>query len=271
MSRLYINGVDVASDFLWWVDEAPGFDAGPTMTQELLAVPGRFGGIPSGVLGTAARTVRFGGVIAGSGISDTRTRYDGLVSVASAGLVTLVWDSEVYGPRQIRGYLTALERPRYFGNPLVQHAARVDLVFTCPDGAWRSVELTTLALSATRVRCPLGTAPSAPLCYVYGNGSSPTSFTLVVRNAAGDAVSTTTLTGTALGANDFLEVDAGAQTIVKSASGVRSNGIAYYASGPWPKLDPADGRYDLSIYPTLEVTANAGTAAGAAIYGRHWL
>jgi hypothetical protein len=270
-ARWFVDDVDLQTECSFYVDDAPNWDDGAALPQELLAMPHLLGGVPAGVVQGEARSLRFAGVVNGSSVADTRTKTERLIALVARGLSRHVIDDEVNPPREIDALYTGHTRPRYYGHPFIQPAARVELRFSAPNAMWRAVDPTAVTLSATRARCPLGTGPSAPLLVLFGNASSPVTWTVKVRNAAGDVVSTTVFTGTALGASDFLEVDCGAQTLVKSVSGTRTSAVSYYSSGPWPLLDGADGRYDAASWPSLELTTNVGTAGGLAIYRRMFL
>lgn len=107
------------------------------------------------------------------------------------------------------------------------------------------------APAATRVACPTGSVPVAPITQILGSATNPI---LTLRNAAGDALGTLGITLT-LAATDFLEIDHWAQTITKVVSGVASDGIALLSSGSFLTLDPTDGDRLAGSFPTLEVSA----------------
>ena len=146
---------------------------------------------------------------------------------------------------------------------LVNTAAKGTLRFEALDPYWYDRDPTVVsAPAAVRVRCPLGTAPVAPVLQIAGAATNPV---LTLRNQAGDSVLTLTWTGSLL-STDYLEIDCAARTAVKYTSGTPSD-AASGLSGSFPILTVEDGGYELASWPTLE-----SSAGGLVVnYKRGWL
>lgn len=126
-----------------------------------------------------------------------------------------------------------------------------------------------LGLSTSRIACPLGTAPSYPVILISGAGAAVTNPTITYRNAAGLVVQTMGFTGT-IGANDFWRVDTTRAMITKSLAGTASDGISLWTGGDFPVLRPADAWFETTAWPTLELSASAGTPVGTVVYARQY-
>lgn len=149
------------------------------------------------------------------------------------------------------------------GPRLINNQARCRLRFEALDPYWYDRQpLLIAAPAATRARCPLGTAPTAPVLQVLGSATNPV---ITLRNQAGDSIGTLTWTGT-LAATDSLEIDCAARTARKIASGTPSDAVAGL-SGSFLILAPDDAGYALSSWATLEVSAGTLVAS----YCRGWI
>lgn len=140
------------------------------------------------------------------------------------------------------------------------------LKFEAMDPYWYDKQPTVLTpastAASTRLRCPLGTAPIAPILIIMGGVTNPV---ITLRNQAGDVVSTLTWTGT-LASTDFLEIDCAARTAKKTASGTLTDAVSGL-SGDFPILTPEGNSYLESSWPTLEVTGGVLQVQ----YWRGWL
>jgi hypothetical protein len=160
-------------------------------------------------------------------------------------------------------------RVELYPGSFVQPACWVELRFTIPDSARADVEPLIYGLSTSRTACPVGTQASAPLVWVY----SCTNPSVVVRAASGAIVSTLALTVT-LGSTEALLIDSASQSITRYTAGVvqtgASSGLRALTSGRFPLLSPEDATPDGTAFPTVELTATAGTPTGLILYAERW-
>lgn len=227
-------------------------------------VPGRAGELAlTGALGTMSpRTVTvYGTLLAASAAALVAARRD-LIERASRGLIELrtVDAPDVMHQGILTGLVTAAYDRQF--RAVGRKGERVTLTFTCLDPRAYSTAPTVVALATTRAPCPLGSAPVAPLVRIFGAATNPV---LTYRGISGVVRQSLGFTLT-LAAADFLEIDCEAKTVTKSVSGVVSNAIDTLSSGDFPTLDPGDGDYGASAWPTLELSAGAGEVA----YRKAW-
>jgi len=146
----------------------------------------------------------------------------------------------------------------------------VILKFVVSEGVARRLNPDGYALTTGRTAVPIGTAAVAPVLLVHGGGATLTNPTVTVRNAAGDVVQTMGFT-VSLGANDALRIDTARCFVSKISAGVITDGISLWTSGDFPLLRPYDGWVENAVYPTVELSASAGTAQGEITYTRRYL
>jgi hypothetical protein len=144
----------------------------------------------------------------------------------------------------------------------------VALSFLVKDGVAFRLQPDGYALSTARTSCPIGTAPSPPDIVLHGNGATLTAPIIRIRNAAGDIVQTMGFTG--IGATDYLLIDCLRTTITKAVGSVKTDATSLWNSGDFPLLQPTDGWVEGGIYPTVELTATAGTPVGVINYRRRY-
>ncbi len=254
-TALWINDYPVSRLGLH-VERVEGWADLPTFTLVAESVPGRAGLVVlAGQAGAvAAREV----LVSGALVRPTASALPGarrqLLALAGAGLVEL---RIVDAPEVVlAGYLTRCILGG-FDRQFRANGLRVALTFTCPDPRALSRCATVVALTTSPAACPLGTAPVAPVIRIFGAATNPV---LTYRTAGGVSRQTMGFTIT-LASTDYLEIDCEAKTVLKSVSGTVTNAIDTLTSGDFPTLDPHDGDYLLSSWPTLEVSAGAGEAA----------
>ncbi len=149
--------------------------------------------------------------------------------------------------------------PPQFMNP----KSRVQIRLQCPDPLRYDRNGSVVGFGTTRQGVPLGTAVSAPVIRIMGAATNPV---ISYRDKSGTVKQTMGFTVT-LAATDYLEIDCELFTIKKFASGVETNGISLLTSGDFIALDPQDGDFAASVWPTLEVSAGSGEC----LYRRSWL
>jgi phage-related protein len=182
-----------------------------------------------------------------------RTAMDKLHALIGSGVVEMrvsPWSDRVW-----RGKLTAAPF-RFTAPQAASRTAQGSIRFRCQDpyGYDRRGVVVNVAGTSDWYEAPLGGAPSAPIVRFQGAATSPA---IRVRRADGTIVGELGVTAT-LGANDWLEVDMGRQTLSLSTDGVVTDAITTALSGDFFALDPAWGDPLASVWPRLQVTS--GTA-----------
>ena len=141
-------------------------------------------------------------------------------------------------------------RSAYWVESLGSIQVTIELIEDTPV-SWAR-ESTVLAVGSTPTPVPLGTAPSVPRFRFPGPF---TGVTLIYRAASGRILSTLVVGGE-LGAEDYLEIDAGSfgsPSVVLSESGVRTDASELFVSGDAALLlDPRDGDPTREFWPTIE-------------------
>ena len=195
-------------------------------------------------------------------LDNVQRAFDGLLEVRTADLPT----------RVLRCVLTAAEVDTY-ASALAVPVASVTCTMTAADPCKVDREPILLALSSTRVACPVGTATSAPAIWLYGDSTAVVNPVVIVRAVTGEEVMRLTLTGS-LTSSDALLIDCATHQITRYVNGVvqtgTNSGLAWLTSGRFPILDPRDADGARSAWGTLELAATSGTPAGLAWYVRRW-
>jgi hypothetical protein len=132
---------------------------------------------------------------------------------------------------------------------------------TTPDG---------YALSASRTACPIGTSACTPVFLVHGGGGTLTNPVITYRTAGGDPVVSMNFT-VSLGATEALRIDCARATVSRVTAGVVTDGISLWTGGDFPILRPFDAWGEGGLYPTVEISASAGTPFGEITYTRAYL
>jgi hypothetical protein len=267
-TALYLNGVDVARQFGFVLDDVGSAFDTPERSDVLLELPQGVGSLLSDLPGRMApRALQLSGTLPASTATLLETAKDGLKAVCADGLVEIrLVSRDVVWRGRLAGISMAHSSPQLRSSNV---AARVTLRFLCPDPlAWdRSPGI--VAFTTTPVEIPLGTAPSvgrdgwSAIITIAGAATTPT---LTEYDAAGNALRTMVFTNSPT-ASDAIEIDCGRGLVTAIASGVRSNGMANLSAGyAFPKLDPADGDYGASAFPALSVSSGSGSIQ----YHRAW-
>lgn len=254
-----INGVDprtlglIISDVSGWLDAAAA-------SRPATTIPGRAGQRALTLApDLAPRRLVARGIVAATSVQAARDSLDALRALFDAPSLAVSFTDA-----PTRAVMAALEA---FTVPVApaQMIARqlpVEITLLALDPIATDVAGTVVSATSVAAPLPLGTAPSAPVLRILGPATNPV---VTYRDARGVARQTLGLTVT-LAATDYVEVDAGAMTITKVASGVSTNAITLLTSGDFPIFDPLDGDRAAGAWPTLEVSA--GTVE--ALYWRGW-
>lgn len=256
---LYLNGNDAKTTYGFEVVDAPDLlGMGEHVFQTAPVV--QRGGV---ILGTAKPTVeakrlRIAGFLTGSSLADARAKLDtlrGAIGTAPCSIRT-GWDTT----REFWGVLVA--SPAGPNSAYWQTYLSVELEFLLFDPYAYSTSLSTVNFT-TATAIPLGTAPAK------GNVKSPTLITisgaattpiLTYKSSAGVTLATMSFTGYSPLSGDKIEINLSKGLVEKIVSSVRSNAMGALAAGwNFPALDPVDGVYSTSSWPTLEVNSGSGT------------
>lgn len=247
MADLTINGRDIA-DYGVVVSLIAGWLDAPTRSYELLAVPGRAGGLvtPGGVQADA-REITVQVFVPATTVTGRRTTLAALYRDLR-GVVELGFGDDtsrfMYGLLKTGGTQT-------LGPAMVVPEAVTTLTFTIPDPVAYAATADCIAIPAggTRVAIPTGTAPSGGIIRLAGAGTNPCVLTL--RDRAGVTIQTMTLS-TTWTTGEFVEVDCDAWT-VKKWNGTTATNIlsALGSTDTFLRFSPEDE-------PSLSVTGCGG-------------
>jgi hypothetical protein len=143
-----------------------------------------------------------------------------------------------------------------------RYPARVTLSFMSLDPLWYATSQSAVTFT-TDTAMALGTAPVAPVIRITGTLADPT---ITLKDHSGATVTTLGLTITQAGASDYVEIDCGAQTIVRSVSSVLSDAISTLSSGYFFELDPADADTVTPTWPSLSIAYGSGSGTAVSTY-----
>lgn len=254
---VYVDGASVADVFV--VDNVTGHRDAPRTTRPTRDVPGRVGPVLlSQVPAYGPRTLRLEGHVLGDTLTAMWAAWHELTSRLAGGQheVTVVDNTA----RVYRAYLGQAQgiplRPALWAPK-----TRLTVELTCYDPRAYSTGNSTLGFGSTDTPVPLGTAPSGGVVRISGAASAPS---LVYKSSTGAELARITL-NTTLGSTSWVDIDLDAYTLVDENS---SSVAAAWASSVsrWLVLDPADGDYNSTAWPTLQVTAGSG----ALTYSKAW-
>jgi hypothetical protein len=275
MSDAWINDIDLA-DYGFVMGQDAGHAESPQFSDPSAALLGALGATwLSEPTQAAPRRIVVGGNVKQASAALYRAAIDQVKGLATQGAVRVRFadhtDQEFRDCRLVD--FKAVPRAALLSNL----AGDVVMQFEAADPLRYDVNPQGIPLSTSRASLPIGTAPSFPLIRIHGGGATVTGpIVITVRNAGGDSVQTftisvTSLSGSVLGANDYIDIDGTRIRMVKSLAGTQSDGGALWSAGDFPVIRPADGNWELLEYPTMELSANSGTPVGLCTYARAWL
>lgn len=275
MSDAWINDIDLA-DYGFVMGQDAGHAESPQFSDPTAALLGALG--PTWLMEptqAAPRRLVVGGNVKASTAALYRAAIDQIKGIATQGAVRVRFadhtDQEFRDCRLVD--FKAVPRAALLSNL----AGDVVMTFEAADPLRYDVNPQGIPLSTSRAALPVGTAPSFPLIRIHGGGATVTGpIVATMRNAAGDSVqtftiSTTSLSGGVLGANDYIDVDCARIRMLKSIGGTQTDATALWSSGDFFVIRPADASWELLEYPTLELSAAAGSPVGVCTYARAWL
>jgi len=255
-----LNGIDLAQLYGFALD--PGspspFDI-PARTTPVLAIPGAAGVIlPGTAPAVGPKTLTFGGTFVAYSQSEIVATEAAIKDIAANGLVQIVFSQQ--SARAWYGVLQGLT-VTYPSYGSLNRIARVSFSFLCPIPYAINIAQETIAFGSTAVTIPLGTAPSvgrddwSAAIHIVGAATTPT---LTYADGAGNTVGTMVFTSSPA-AGDHIRIDIGRRLVKKSVSGTYSNAFGDLTAGyTWPALDPGDGSWNSSLWPSLKVSSGVG-------------
>lgn len=269
--EIWVNDVDL-SDFGFMASPVTkAWGDSPDLTNPSLATQGWPGPLWAGEPTLAqSRLLTIGGRIHTSPNAALLAAIDNMKALCQDGAVRLR-----FGDRPTQEYrgarCKAFSDTRY---PTVFRGLDVDIAVVFELATPQRFDINPLgyALSTSRVSCPMGTAPSRPVV-VLSTGGSATAVVnpvITVRSYGGEIIATMGFTGS-IAQNDFWRIDMVRAQVTKSLAGVASDGISLWTSGDFFTLRPADAWYQLSLWPTVELSSSSGTPVGTISYTRQYL
>jgi hypothetical protein len=166
------------------------------------------------------------------------------------GLLALEWD-DAPGRVQYGRLQSAEVEARFQSVAWTLGHLSLPLVIAIDNPAWFDKEATALAFGPNiRTDTPLGTLPVAPLI-TFGDTVSGT-ITIEYRGQAGTVLSSLVLSNPSLSAGQELLIDCGTERIFKAAGSTLTDLNSIYSSGSFPVLDPGDGDWEASTWPTIQ-------------------
>lgn len=267
MSEVWINDIDLG-DYGFVLGADPDHASSPDFSDSTAPILGQLGPIWLGEpVQATSRRMLVGGFVKQSSTPTYLSAIDYLKALATSGAVRVRFADRP--TQEFRdGRLVSFKDSRRAAI-LTNLAGDVAMTFEFADPLRYDVNPQGIALSTTRASLPIGTAPSFPVITIHGNGASLTNPTISLRQANGEVHQSMGFTGT-LGASDYLIVNCVTTRVTKSVSGTQSDATSWWTSGDFLVLRPADGSYELSEYPTLEL-GGTGTPVGLCTYCRNWL
>lgn len=258
-ATLTVDNLDLSTLGVWVVD-APAWRDAARRSLSVVPLPGRSGGYYGTTPTLEGRDHRFVTHFRAATLAALETGSNLLRDRLLAGVVTLRLDDGVNAAKMIRG--VCVDPPTftpYGTHPMQALVHEIAFTVRCQDAHWSDVRFSSVAATAANVRVPvpLGTAASPYLLRVHGATSNPFSIILARPNGAELQRMTFAL---ALTSSQWLDVDAFAYRVERvDASGVRTNaaGPSVWTAGEWLRLDPFDGAFALSSFPTIRTTSGS--------------
>lgn len=257
---LFVNDFDCSALGLI-VADVDGWLHAPSARDKTTQLPGRVGAVllaPEAE--TAPRNLVINGVIKRASVVSARAALLEMQERLYRGTVELRFADD---PDKV--YYARTTDADWSGTPpqFVNPNGRVSIRATCFDPLVYDRYGSVVGFTTVRSAVPLGSAVSAPILRVMGAVTNPT---ITYRDKSGTSKRTMGFTVT-LGVNDYLEIDCELFKITRYTAGMASQGIALLTAGDFLALDPQDGDYAGSVWPTLELSGGSGEAN----YRRAWL
>lgn len=225
--------------------------------------------VPGASVSQPSRRIRVGLDVRPTSLTDRQSVLDSLKRRLGGGQLYELTTDDL--PTRVLRVTVETDAVELYGGAYGILPVYVELSLIAADAARVDVEPLVYGLSATPVSCPVGTATTAPVIWLYGG--SVTDPVVILRDMTGAEVGRLTCSGT-LATDDALVIDCAAHTVDRYVAGVLQTGTAaglgFVASGVFPVLSPEDASPDGTVWPTLELSAASGTPTGLVAYYRRW-
>jgi hypothetical protein len=220
------------------VADVPQFLQMPTRAPVTALLPGRFGGLVLDASGTQLREMLIEGAFVRDTVSLREAAEDTLKERLLGHLIEVRVRRADGQVRVTHGVLSGDASHGTVGPLFRARGSRLTLPLVCPDATWRAEEPVLLPLSDTPQAVPAWGAPTDAIIRVYGPG---TDCALEFRTAGG--LVTTEMALGSLDADQYLEIDGSAETLLEVTAGVVANGLSRLGDDPFPEfgLTPRDG------------------------------
>ena len=181
---------------------------------------------------------------------ELQARLRGQVTGVERGVVELEWDDQT--SKVFRARLLSMTPTRM--NDVLLTADRHVLSFLLLDPFRRDESTSSVNGITTATAIPLGSAPCWPVIRLNGDAGGVGAVTILYKTSTGTTRKTLSFTfAPTLGAADWVDIDMEAATIIDDASANRRDERTLGTDFPW-MLDPRDGVYVSSSWPTLETS-----------------
>jgi phage-related protein len=243
----------------------------PEKLYQTAEVPGRAGAV---LLAAAPRVLGRTLTITGALMATTpallATALDALKWRLDDGLLDLRLVDDV--TRRSMGYLTRLVIEQADGRQFRRRHLLITMTFQVLDPYRQDVTASSVTF-VTNTAMPLGTAPVRPaLIRLSATVGTVTNPIVTYKNSAGTVLGTMDFTGASILNGDKIEIDCEGRRILKTVSVVQTDASNLLAAGDFLTLDPQDGDFTTSAWPTLtKASGGAGTLTALCQYAKHWL
>lgn len=260
IGMLSLNTIEAEATFGIIVTGFGGDLSAPSRSLSLLALPSLPGAIDPGLTpNESTRTLTIEFMVNAEDDASVHATLDNIKEVCGTGTVEI---QTMYSTSRILyGVLVSLEASGR--RPWIAGWVGGTMTFVCSMPYWVANTPTVVSFGSTATEIALGTAPSAgrdslsALITITGAATTPT---LTYADSTGATVGTMICNGYSPAAGDSIVIDCGRRIITRYVSGVASNAISYFTAGyTFPALDPADGSFRLSTWPTLKTSAGTGS------------
>lgn len=249
-TTLTVDGFDLSA-LGFAVDDPSSWGDSPTRSWPVRFPPGREIGIFTSTQPShETRQLEITGILSAATLSAMQAAYDEMRWRLDGGDHEFVFSDR--GSRMLVGRVALISR-KPVAPALSQRATRIQISVVMADPRILETTATVVAFGAATAT-PLGVGRSWPVITVTGAGS----FTVTYRDSGGTAVATLQVSG----ATAPVVIDMAAQTITDAGG----DAMDALAAGDFFALDPQDGDYPSSAWPTLEVSSGSGSAQ----YSKAW-
>jgi hypothetical protein len=257
-TTVYVDGYDLFG-IGFVADTVRGHRSMTSRRKPTAQVPGRIG--PILISNTALyepRRLEFSGVVEAVSFTEMQTRLDELKYRLSGTHTVAVADdtTRVFVSVRFEEIPAVPMRPDLF-----QKWTQVSLVGISDDPRAYSTGTFAVAFGSTDTDIPMGTAPMGGTVRISGAAVNPA---LICKSSTGLEIGRVTL-ATTIGSTGFIDVHLENWTFIDETGANASEFLNSTATTLF-LLDPQDGSYLNSSWPTLQVTAGSGVHTARKAY-----